>query len=261
MRTRVLLFLIVMTAAAQASALSVISTATEATIGALTFQEDDLVSTTPAVVFDGGPGPSGFSLTENIDAVHFLDNGNILLSTQNDATLGGLTFDESDLVEYNPGTNTATLFFDGSILFGGAANIDAVSILSSGNLVLSTVLTETLGGLTFEDGDLVEYNPGTDTGTLFFDEDLFSLTEDIDAVHVLSNGNIVLSTDNNATLGTLTFNEGQLVEYNPGTDIAALFVDNPTFTGPENIDAVFVPEPSTAVLLGLGLALVGRRRA
>ena len=40
--------------------------------------------------------------SEQIDALHVRNNGNILLSTDTSATLGGLTFLDGDIVEYNP---------------------------------------------------------------------------------------------------------------------------------------------------------------
>lgn len=111
----------------------------------------------------------------------------IILSTTGGATLGGLTFQDEDLVEYNLLTDTATLFFDGTTLLGSSADIDAVFIRSNGNIVLSTSSTATLGGLTFGDEDLAEYNPATDTATLFFDGiALFGGSEDIDAVHLVA---------------------------------------------------------------------------
>ncbi len=46
-----------------------------------------------------------------------------------------------------------------------------------------------------------------------------------------------------------------------GTDTGTLFFDSSLFaTSGENIDAVYVPEPSTAVLLGLGLVVLSTRR-
>ena len=141
-------------------------------------------------------------------------NATIILSTDATETLGGLTFNNGDLAEYNPTTDTATLFFDGS-LFSGVEEIDAVHVLANGNIILSTENDATLGGLLFEDGDLVEYNPTTDVATLYFDEDLFSQDESIDAVYILDNGNIILSTVSNARLGGLNFGYEDLVEYNP----------------------------------------------
>lgn len=237
------------------------STSTAATLGGLAFEEGDLIdydpgSDTATLLFDG----SLFSLGENIDAVHILSNGNIVMSTQTGATLGGLTFDDGDLIEYNAGADTATLYFDESA-FTGTEDIVATSVLSNGNILLTTTTAATLGGLSFSPGDLAEYNPGLDTATLFFDGSLFSAVEKIDAASVLGNGNLILSTDNDATLGGLTFNEGDLVEYNAGTDTATLFFDSALFTtSAENIDAVYVPEPSSGVLVALGFILLGRRR-
>ena len=244
-----------------------LSTSNNATLGGLTFQDDDLVlydpdTNTATLFFSGG---TLFSHNENIDAVAALGNGNIILSTDGNATLGGLTFEDGDLVEYNPVTDTATLFFD-ETLFSHNEDIDAFAVLGNGNIILSTDGNAALGGLTFEDGDLVEYNPVTDTATLFFDEDLFSHNEDIDAFAVLGNGNIILSTDGNAALGGLTFEDGDLVEYNPFTNTATLFFDEDLFWSNEDIDAVSmlitdftstttapVPEPSTMILFGAGL--------
>ncbi|MHC4417957.1 MAG: PEP-CTERM sorting domain-containing protein, partial [Planctomycetota bacterium] len=168
-----------------------------------------------------------------------------------------------DLVEYNLLTDTATLYLDDA-LFSGPPNIDAVYVNGSGNIILSTGGNATLGGLSFGKDDLIEYNPGTDTATLYFDGSLFSGNADIDAAHILStNGNLVLSTAGNATLGGLSFGAGDLVEYNSGTDTATLYFDASNFSSAANIDAAFAdtPEPATMILLGFGwLPLIFRRR-
>jgi len=242
----------------------ILSTDTSETLGGLTFGKDDLAEYNPstdtaAYYFNGDL----FTGASDIDAIHVLDNGNIILSTFESATLGGLSFSAGDLAEYNPTTDTATLYFDEG-LFSQNENVDAVHVLDSGNIVLSTLdSSATLGGLTFGGGDLIEYNPTTDTATLFFEASLFSGTENIDAVHVLGSGNIVLSTTDSATLGGLSFSSGDLVEYNPTTDIATLYFDEDSFTSAANIDGVHLtmPEPATVALLGLGsLLLVGRKR-
>jgi hypothetical protein len=244
----------------------ILSTDATETLGGLTFDDGDLAE------YDPGTDTATLYFDENlfggnadIDAFHVLDSGNIVLSTSNSklSLLGGLTFENGDLIEYDPTTDTAILFLDEG-LFGGDEDIDAVSILGSGNVILSTIDGATLGGLTFGDGDLVEYDPTTDTATLFFDENLFGSDEDIDAVNILESGNIILSTEGSATLGGLSFADGDLIEYNPITDTATLYFDESLFGNNADIDGVYVkhlPEPATIATLGLGcLVLVRPRR-
>ena len=251
--------------ASPANATIILSTDMSETLGGLAFASRDLAEYDPltdssTLYFDGAL----FSDWPNVDAVHVLDNGDIILSTKIGATLGGLTFRNGDLIEYNPTTDTATLYFDESLFVGGDENIDAVHILSNGNIVLSTVGDATLGGMTFGAADLSEYNPTTDVATLFLDGSLFDGSENIDAAHILDNGNIILSTEGGATLGGLTFADGSLAEYNPTTDVATLYFSEGLFSNNADVDAVYVttvPEPATIPLLGLGcLVLIGRKR-
>ncbi len=252
--------------ASPVSATSIIlSTDNTETLGGLTFGKDDLVwydaqTDTATLYFDGAlfGGPA------DIDAIHVLDTGNVVLSTVAGATLGGLTFGKGDLIEYNPTTDTATLYFDENLFISSQPNIDAAHLLDSGNIILSTTGSATLGGLAFGKDDLIEYNPTTDTASLFFDGSLFSGNEDIDAVYLLSSGNIVLSTVGDATLGGLSSGPGDLAEYNPTTDVATLYFAESNFSGAANLDAVHItslPEPATIALMGLGcLIFVGRKR-
>jgi CRP-like cAMP-binding protein len=256
--------ILVAAAAGPVNATIILSTDATETLGGLTFYDGDIAEYDPAT--DTSTlyfGEYLFSADENINALYVLSNGNLILSTQNDATLGGLSFRDGDLAEYNPTTNTATLFFNED-LFSQDEVVDAVHILESGNIILSTIDGATLGGLSFGDGDLIEYNPTTETATLFFDESLFSADEDIDAVHILESGNIVLSTGGAATLGGLSFANGDLIEYNPTTYTATLYFAEELFGNNANIDGVYIntiPEPATIALLGLGcLVLVCRRR-
>ena len=93
---------------------------------------------------------------------------------------------------------------------------DAQATLSvnpdTGNLILSVSGDRTFDGVAFQGGDLIEWD-GT-TATLFFDEadgfgaagsgEGFVGNEDIDAVYVLGDGEIVLSTTGGAENPTLT---------------------------------------------------------
>jgi len=208
------------------------TTENSATVGPLSFSRGDLVkyntSTNTATMFFPKTKFLGYTY-EDIDAVCVRDNGNIILSTSyhfNGTTIGSLTFYENDLVEYNPNTGIATLFFNGNyethkLLYNGVwrANIDAVYVFDNDDILLSTSSDATLCGLPFTAGDIVRYVPSTNTATLFFSSSSFqcSWPIDIDAVYVRDNGNILLSTTYNAALGGLIFDGDDIIEYNPGT--------------------------------------------
>lgn len=270
-RSSTLALLLLLAAAPVQAAQILVSTVADATLGGLTFEEEDLVlydtvTNVASLYFDGD---AEFSAEEDIDAVFLLGNGNILLSTAGDATLGSLTFEPEDLVEYNIATNVASLFFDGDAEFTLAEeDIEGVWVFGNGSILLATVSNATLGGLAFEPEDLVLYDPVANVASLFFDGDAeFTLAEEeIDAFSILTNGNLIISTVGAASLGGVAFQPDDLIEYNPATNAASLFFngDLEFAATNENIDAVFfIPEPSTAVLLmvGLvGLAVSGRRR-
>jgi hypothetical protein len=166
---------------------SIISTDSDAILGGLSFTDIDLVrydevNDTASVFFNG----SLTTLNTDITAVHVLANGHIVLSTKDSATLGGVSFDVGDLVDYDPVADTARLIFDGSTLFDEDEEIISVHVMSNEHFILSTDSPAVLGGLSFDDIDLVEYDPVTDTASLFFDGSLTTLDQDITSVHVLS---------------------------------------------------------------------------
>ena len=160
----------------------------------------------------------------------FLSNAEpIYVSTNGGATFGGLTVEDEDIAYYDPNTSTASRIFEGDVIYASDEETDAFHLLSSGNLLLSPGDSATIGGLSFNDEDVVEYDPNTGTATLFFDGSaVFSSDEDIDAFCVLPNGNYVLSTNGGAAIGGLSFNDEDLVEYDPDSGTATMFLDGST---------------------------------
>lgn len=239
-----------------------LSTQNDSVLAGVPLDKDDVIhydqSIETATRFFNG---DHFSANENIDALHVMGNGDLVMviSTTLGATLGGTTFKDGDLVLYDPKNDTASFYFEEDDHFKLTEDIDALSILDSGNLILSTSGSATLGDLDFGNGDLVEYNPTTQTASIIFSEALFGALINIDAVHVNVDGTIVLSTAVRATLGGLTFDEDDLVIYDPTTLAATLLFDgNRAFSLQENIDAIsMTPVPVSGAIWLFGSAVLG----
>lgn len=120
-------------------------------------------------------------------------------------------------------------------------DIDAIDELPSGEVVFSTAsdVTEGFGGLSLiRDGDVVMWDGAT--ASVLFSEDAFGDDQNVDGFAVLPSGNWLISTEGPATLGGLAMQDGDVVEYNPMTDEASLFMglsEAVLFTGDPQSDA------------------------
>jgi len=207
----------------------VISTDGDAELGGLAFLDTDLVrydrnADTATLFLDG----LSAGLSKKVDALHVLKNGNLILSVDGGTTFAGLSVASEDLFEYDPVAGTATMYLEADVHFESKKNIISAHILDNGNVVLSTDGSATLGGLTFSDKDLVEYNRFTGEASIYFDGDATTLSQRISALHILNDGRLVLTADGDTTLGGLSFRQDQLIEYDPVADSAILFFDGET---------------------------------
>lgn len=128
------------------------------------FRDDDLVlydplTDTATLFFDDTTGTDTISL-DNINAVHLLPNGHLLLSPSGSGTATGIgAFGPEDVVQYDPIAKTTTLIFDGSEIFDDAGeNIDAIYLLDNGDLLFSTEDAASIGSLSWVMSDLIQYD-------------------------------------------------------------------------------------------------------
>jgi subtilisin-like proprotein convertase family protein len=191
---------------------------------------------------------------EDIDALFVRANGNIVFSTTGSGNLPGVgSFADEDLIEWDGAS--FTMLFDGSAHGLGGEDVDAVHILANGNILLSTTSSATMaqspsGTLNMADGDLVEYNPSAVTvdglapmtARVYFSESTFSANEDIDALTVLTNESLTLSTKGTAALpGSGSFADEDLAEWD-GAAGAKTFdgSSNGLTSSSEDVDALHV---------------------
>jgi uncharacterized protein DUF6701 len=195
--------------------------------------------------------------------IWYADLTNIIVSTNNNSTLGGQAIDQDEAVEYNALTDTGTLFFDDAT-FDANERLVAIHQYTNGNLAISTAGDASIGGNAFGDDDIVEVTPSGTAGIYDFVQILFdggthfaSGAEDVDAAYVRDNGNIILSTIGGANLpGVGNFQDDDLVEWNPGTSTATMFLDEsatgnliPNAGGDEDIVGVHLLNDDSNLIL------------
>ncbi len=172
----------------------------------------NMVSGTWSMYFDGSDvGAGAFT----IDALALLPGGDLLLSFTSDGLLAGLVADDADLLRFHPtslGANTQgtwSVYFDGSDvgLTTNAEDIDGVSILPDGRLVISTSGTPSVAGLgSFKpkDEDVIAFTATSlgdvtaGTWSVYFDGSDVGLAdgseENVDGVAIRPDGKVLLST-------------------------------------------------------------------
>ena len=117
------------------------------------------------------------------------------------------------------------MLLDGSDIGLLGEDIDAFSVLDDGSLLLSTWSSATIDGVgVVDDSDIVRFIPtslgGATSGTfeLYFDGSDVSLTqsgEDIDAIQVLADGSLVLSTSGSFSVTGLNGRDEDLLHFIP----------------------------------------------
>ncbi|MEZ4771002.1 MAG: hypothetical protein R2844_21610 [Caldilineales bacterium] len=162
-----------------------VSSTTNGNSGGVAYNDEDIVAYdtstgTWSMYFDG----SDVGITGDVNAFAFMPDGSILMSLDVATSITGLgSVDDSDIIRFTPtslGTNTAGTFswyFDGSDvgLTTNSEDIDTVGFAPDGQLIISTVGSFSVNGVSGNDEDLVAFSQSslgaTTSGTwsLYFD--------------------------------------------------------------------------------------------
>ena len=191
-----------------------LSSSSNGTVSGLSYKDEDILSYTGSsgwsMLFDGSDVGVG---NTDVDAFHLMADGSILMSFDKPINLStlGLVAD-ADIVKFTPtqlGNTTSgsfSLYFDGSDVELTTANedIDAIALDAGGNLVLSTLGSFSVLGLSGADEDLFRFvatSLGSNTSgswSLLFDGSDVALTagaEDLDGTWIdPANSKLYLAT-------------------------------------------------------------------
>ena len=131
----------------------------------------------------------------------------VYVSSSSGGSAGGVSFNDEDILAYDTGSGTWSMFLDGSdvgLSGSGARDVDAFYLMDDGSVLLSFVAATTIPDVgSVDDSDIVRFTP-TSTGTTtagtfswYFDGSDVGLTsngEDVDAIGFAPDGRLLIST-------------------------------------------------------------------
>jgi hypothetical protein len=147
----------------------------------------------------------------------------VYISAVDNGSVDGISYRDEDVLFYNGATDTWSIYLDMSDVGQGGEDLDAFTILSDGSVLISFRDSANVPGLgsTIRDEDIVRFIPsstGTNTaGTFeyFFDGSDVGLSDDVDAVSVLSDGRILISPVGSVNLGGNSIRDEDLAAFTP----------------------------------------------
>ncbi len=199
--------------------------------GALSGAAPNLIYTPAA----GFTGPDSFSFVVNDGTVNSAEatvsitvnptGPNLYLSSAGSGTAGSVSFADEDVLIRNQGTGAWSLYFDGSDVGLTNQDVDAFEMLADGSLLFSFDGDFTLSGFAaVDDSDILKFVP-TSTGSntagawsWYFDGSdvgLSTTAEDVDALAVLPDGRIIISTIDAVSVTGVSGADEDLLAFTP----------------------------------------------
>jgi len=202
----------------------------------------------------------------------------IYFSVSSSATLSGVSVANEDIVAFD-GT-TFSLYFDGSDVGLGGFTLDAFAVISPTEILLSFTSAGTVGGISTDDSDVLKFTATalgpTTAGTfaMYFDASDVGLStsdEDVDAIELLGNGHLLVSTTGSFSVTGASGADEDLIEFTP-TSLGgvtagswSLYLDGSDVgltSSDEDVDAVAVDASGRIYLSTTGaFAVTGRSGA
>lgn len=227
------------------------------TLGSLTItpqnEAQDNLAGSASLVSIGTTLPAGTRIT----GYQHLTNGDQLLSFDITVNLpGGLTAGPGDVVRYN-GSAYSIEFARSAHGIPTGVIVDAVSAIGS-ELLLSFDTTVIVGGVTADNEDLVWFD-GIGF-SLFFDGSAAGVPPELNLIgaQYLGNGHLLLSFDGSGTVGGVSFNANDVLEYDPSGGTWQLAYNGSTeyaTWGAATIDALAATPAGATAMMDLGHAV------
>ncbi len=150
----------------------------------------------------------------------------VYVSSTSGGNISGVAFKDEDILAYDTGTGSWSLYFDGSDVGIGGTDIDAFAIQADGSILMSfNSATFSVPGVgTMEDSDIFRFVPtslGANTAGSFewyFDGSDVGLTtngEDVDGMAVLSDGRIIVSLLGSFSVNGASGKDEDLIAFTP----------------------------------------------
>jgi hypothetical protein len=147
----------------------------------------------------------------------------IYIGSENNSTVGGVSFDDDDILAFDSATGSWALYLDGSDI-GIISDIDAFHVEDDGSLLLSFYAAGTLPDVgAVEPQDIVRFTPtslGETTAGSFSwvldgsDVELDDISENIDAIARTADGRLVVSTLTSFAFTGLSGDDSDLIVFN-----------------------------------------------
>jgi YD repeat-containing protein len=160
---------------------------------------------------------SDLGITNELDAIQVLKNGNILISFNTDVDFPGMgTAYEEDVVMLTPtstgddSAGTFSMYFDGSQR-GFEDNTDSFYVNeTTGDLLVGSSTSTTVDGTYGKDEDLFAYDAAADSWSLYFDASSAGYTPDTYGVWTGNGSKLFLTTASAISVGSFSADEADV---------------------------------------------------